>query len=70
MKKKLPPRQKETLDIVIRLSKKGYPPSIAEITEELNVASENATRNHLKALEKKGYLKRLNGLQRGLLVLP
>jgi repressor LexA len=59
----LPPltsRQKgiyEFLQKVIR--EKGYAPSIPEIGEQFEISSTNAVSDHLKALEKKGYIRRV-----------
>lgn len=37
---------------------KGYPPSVREIGEALDISSTNGVADHLKALEKKGLLTR------------
>ncbi|MBA7567526.1 LexA repressor [subsurface metagenome] len=45
---------------------RGYPPTIPEIQEEFGIKSPNGVSNHLKALIKKGYLKRDSSRARAL----
>jgi repressor LexA len=52
-------RQLEVLRfIATEIEDKGYPPTIREIGEALGIASTNGVNDHLKALERKGYLQR------------
>lgn len=52
-------RQKEILQFIVRESEeRGFPPTIREIGEEMDIASTNGVNDHLKALERKGYLTR------------
>jgi repressor LexA len=52
-------RQLEVLRfIATEIEEKGYPPTIREIGEALDIASTNGVNDHLKALEKKGFLQR------------
>ncbi|HEX9291187.1 MAG TPA: transcriptional repressor LexA [Anaeromyxobacteraceae bacterium] len=52
-------RQLEVLRfIATEIEDRGYPPTIREIGEALDIASTNGVNDHLKALEKKGYLQR------------
>jgi repressor LexA len=52
-------RQLEVLRFIAReIEERGYPPTIREIGEALGIASTNGVNDHLKALEKKGYLLR------------
>ena len=52
-------RQLEVLRFIANeIESRGYPPTIREIGEALDIASTNGVNNHLKALEKKGYLQR------------
>jgi repressor LexA len=44
--------------IASEIEDKGYPPTIREIGEALAIASTNGVNDHLKALERKGYLQR------------
>jgi repressor LexA len=52
-------RQLEVLRFIANeIEQRGYPPTIREIGEGLHIASTNGVNDHLKALEKKGYLQR------------
>lgn len=52
-------RQKEVLDYISQsISERGYPPTLREIGERMGIRSTNGVNDHLKALEKKGYLQR------------
>lgn len=52
-------RQKEILDFISsRITDQGYPPTIREIGEFMGIRSTNGVNDHLKALERKGFLKR------------
>jgi len=52
-------RQKEILDFIVsRSEERGYPPTIREIGEQMDIRSTNGVNDHLKALERKGYLTR------------
>ena len=52
-------RQLEVLRfIATEIEARGYPPTIREIGEALDIASTNGVNDHLKALDKKGYLQR------------
>lgn len=53
-------RQKQIYDFVVRnIREKGYAPSIPEIGARFKIASTNGVSDHLKALEKKGYIRRI-----------
>ena len=66
---KLTARQREVFDFVRNFTReRGYPPSIREIGEHFHIYP-RAAFDHLKALERKGYLKRRNSMSRGLEVL-
>lgn len=53
-------RQKEIYDFLQRIIReKGYAPSIPEIGRRFKIASTNGVSDHLKALEKKGYIRRV-----------
>ncbi|CDF32750.1 unnamed protein product [Chondrus crispus] len=50
-------RQRQILDFIThRIQEQGYPPTIREIGEEMGIKSTNGVNDHLKALERKGYL--------------
>src|SRR5262252_168854 len=52
-------KQKEVLDFILRWGNEhGYPPSLREIGTHFKIRSTNGVNDHLKALERKGYLKR------------
>ena len=59
----LPPltsRQKEIYDFLLRtIREKGYAPSIPEIGAKFKIVSTNGVSDHLKALAKKGYIRRV-----------
>lgn len=47
----------------------GYPPTLAELREELDVSSNQAVLDILKILEDKGYIEKTEGTARGLRIL-
>ncbi len=52
-------RQREVLTFIARsIQERGYPPTLREIGQKLGIRSTNGVNDHLKALEKKGYLQR------------
>jgi repressor LexA len=52
-------RQLEVLRFIAeQIEELGYPPTIREIGEALDIRSTNGVNDHLKALERKGYLTR------------
>ena len=52
-------RQLEVLRFIVQqIEDNGYPPTIREIGEALDIRSTNGVNDHLKALEKKGFLTR------------
>jgi repressor LexA len=52
-------RQKEVLAFIQEsIGARGYPPTLREIGERMGIRSTNGVNDHLKALEKKGYLAR------------
>jgi repressor LexA len=62
-------RQREIFNFVREfINKRGYPPSVREIGGHFNIYP-RAVFDHLKALEKKGYLKRRGSMSRGLEIL-
>ncbi len=59
MATELTDRQREVLRFIAReIEDRGYPPTIREIGEALDIASTNGVNDHLKALERKGFLQR------------
>ena len=52
-------RQEQTLDFIRRsINERGYPPTLREIGEHMGIRSTNGVNDHLRALERKGYLRR------------
>jgi repressor LexA len=52
-------RQKEVLEFIQEsITGRGYPPTLREIGERMGIRSTNGVNDHLKALEKKGFLAR------------
>ncbi len=67
--KNLKERQKEILDLVKSYIRNyGFPPTRADISKELGFKSANAAEQHLRAIEKKGYIKILSGASRGIVL--
>jgi len=55
-------RQSDVLDFVVKaIETRGLPPSYREIGDGLGIASTNGVSDHVKALIKKGYLKKIDG---------
>ncbi len=52
-------RQEQTLEFIRRsIEERGYPPTLREIGEYMGIRSTNGVNDHLRALERKGYLRR------------
>jgi len=63
----LTPRQQEILDLIKGyIEDTGYPPTRAEIAQELGFRSANAAEEHLRALAKKGAIEMVPGASRGI----
>lgn len=59
MPEALTKRQKQVLDfITASITERGYPPTLREIGTHFGIRSTNGVNDHLKALEKKGHLRR------------
>jgi repressor LexA len=53
-------RQKEIYDFLLKsIRERGFAPSIHEIGKQFKIASTNGVSDHIKALEKKGYIRRV-----------
>lgn len=62
-------RQSEIFNFITTfISEKGYPPSVREIGDRFHIYP-RAVFDHLKALERKGYLKREGSMSRSLQIL-
>ena len=65
--KSLTDRQAAVLEFIQQhIDESGYPPTIREIGDHLGIKSTNGVNDHLKALERKGYLERQTGKSRAL----
>jgi len=63
----LTPRQAEILQLIADfVQSTGFPPTRAEIAKSLGFRSANAAEDHLKALEKKGFIELFAGASRGI----
>src|SRR5258706_12883224 len=63
-------RQAKTLDFIRRsIVQRGYPPTLREIGEHMGIRSTNGVNDHLRALERKGYLRREDMKSRALRVV-
>jgi len=52
-------RQREILEFITQsIEERGYPPTLREIGTHFGIRSTNGVNDHLRALEKKGYLQR------------
>ena len=70
MVKGLTKRQLEILDLIhTSIDENGMPPTRSEIADNLGFKSLNAAEDHLKALEKKEFIKLIPGVSRGIKVL-
>ena len=64
---KLTPRQEEVLAFIKSyIEETGYPPTRADIANELGFKSANASEEHLKALARKGAIEMIPGTSRGI----
>lgn len=61
-----PPQKKLLIYILDSIRDGGCPPTVREICHEFGYRSTGTARDHLGALETKGYLKKLPGKSRGL----
>lgn len=65
--KKLTDRQAAVLDFITNhIQHTGFPPTIREIGDHLGISSTNGVNDHLKALERKGYLVREDAKSRAI----
>ena len=67
--KNLTKRQKKILNLIkSHISDFGFPPTRADIAKTLGFKSPNAAEQHLRAIEKKGFIKILSGASRGIVL--
>lgn len=59
MKADLTSRQRQIYEFITRsIEERGYPPTLREIGAHMSIRSTNGVNDHLKALEKKGWITR------------
>ena len=64
--KNLTKRQQEILNLIkSHIQDLGFPPTRADIAKSLGFKSHNAAEQHLRAIEKKGFISILSGASRG-----
>ena len=69
MVKGLTSRQRQVLNLIVRYIKgRGYPPTLRELQADLDIGTPRGVLTHVKALERKGYLRR-DSTPRGIQVL-
>ena len=67
--KNLTKRQEEILNLIkTHITNFGFPPTRADIAKTLGFKSPNAAEQHLRAIEKKGFIKILSGASRGIVL--
>ena len=67
--KNLTKRQEEILNLIKEhIFDLGFPPTRADIARSLGFKSPNAAEQHLRAIEKKGFIKILSGASRGIVL--
>ena len=67
--KNLTKRQEEILNLIkTHITDFGFPPTRADIAKKLGFKSPNAAEQHLRAIEKKGFIKILSGASRGIVL--
>lgn len=63
-------RQRNILEFLASfLADNGYPPTVREVGSFFGIKSTNGVSDHLRALERKGYISRSDGQSRGLRLL-
>ena len=63
-------RQRECLEFCRTfLDKHGFPPTRVEIAKGMGITSTNTATYHLKALERKGYVKLFRNLNRNIRIV-
>ncbi|MHB0913466.1 MAG: transcriptional repressor LexA [Armatimonadota bacterium] len=71
MTKELTPRQRQILHFILQhIDARGYPPTVREIGEAVNLSSSSTVHSHLRSLEEAGLIKRDAVLTRAIKLLP
>ncbi|MBB1199628.1 LexA family transcriptional regulator [Enterobacteriaceae bacterium 89] len=67
--RKLTSKQQHVFDVLVAyVNRNGYPPSRQELAGLLQFSSSNAADDHLKALDRKGYISLHPGKSRGITI--
>jgi len=67
MSTELTRKQRAIYDFVVDcVGRQGIPPSLSEIAGAFDLASVSGVADHLRALERKGYIRRRRGVSRGI----
>ena len=71
MRKEITSRQRQIVQFILQhIEAKGYPPTVREIGEAVNLSSSSTVHAHLRALEDTGLIKRDAVLTRAIRLLP
>ena len=71
MPKEITPRQRQILQYILQhIDVRGYPPTVREIGEAVNLSSSSTVHAHLRTLEHAGLIKRDAILTRAIRLLP
>lgn len=71
MRKELTSRQRQILQFILQhIEARGYPPTVREIGEAVNLSSSSTVHAHLKSLEDAGLIRRDAILTRAIKLLP
>lgn len=71
MRKEISSRQRQILHFILQhIDARGYPPTVREIGEAVNLSSSSTVHAHLRALEDAGLIKRDAVLTRAIKLLP
>jgi repressor LexA len=71
MPKEMTSRQRQILQFILQhIEMRGYPPTVREIGEAVNLSSSSTVHAHLKSLEESGIIKRDAVLTRAIKLLP
>jgi len=69
MSKALTAKQRAVLEFIrAETARRGFPPTIREIGAHFGLSSTGSVRDHLRALERKGYISRRSNLSRGIVL--
>jgi repressor LexA len=67
----LTPRQRKILDMIqVAVETQGYPPSVREICDAVGLTSPSSVAYQLKALQQKGFIRRVPNRTRALEIVP